>query len=423
MATVAGMAAIALLVGATPSFAAPTPTPRADRTSTLLPLTLPQRPASGVVVKAAPAAAGTDTCATVRAKLPQYAAAGLRRVACTTVGPSPVRSATAAVVPNNAEFCDQIPDDEWGLNRTEACTHGHQIFESIIDPETGEIVGTANLTISQDILLQNTSGLFTENDSVTWVSATGVSLAGRTLTFTGACSDPCSTTIGTQTVPIRLGDTVRAAFVYEDAPGTRVDSFNTSNTFFWTVPPNVLAEGSLSWGGPGTIRCDAQFANLGPGCVFPEFTPILQLSLSIQGAGAANVAVGESFLPDGWGLSQPLTREADQSVQDSNRSAICDSTFIPTTFVPNDSCDEYAFAASQQSGAAFGLTGAACAEDVPFQANGQWVVQFFKRSGTERCLRGHVPSDQNSAVGSALGVLTRADRVLNAERYYVSVGP
>ncbi|GIH16703.1 hypothetical protein [Rugosimonospora africana] len=429
MVTVAATAALALLATAGPAFAGTGSAAPPGPAARVVPLTLPHvdRPTSIRAASVSPHA--TSDCGSVRARLHDYAARGQRAVACVSTVPATADQRSAArlapgAVPHSADFCSTIDNGDWALNRTEACSQGHNIYESIIDPETGEIVGTATLSVAQDILLQTSSGLFTENDTIVWLTATGVATAARTLTFTGSCSDNCSATVGTRTAPIALGQTVSAAFVYDDEPGTRVETTGITNTFFWTVPPGVIPEGRVSWSGPGTIRCDGQLANQNAGCVFPEFSPVLRLSLSIQGAGAANVAVGESFLPDGFGSAQPLHREADDDTVTSNRNAICnDGTFFPTTFVSNDSCDEYAFASSQESGASFGLTGLSCAEAVPFQANGQWVVQFFSYVGNERCLRGHVPLDQNQAVGSVLGTLVRTDRILDGDGYYVSIAP
>jgi len=114
--------------------------------------------------------------------------------------------------------------------------------------------------------------------------------------------------------------------------------------------------------------------NMAAGCVVPDFVPLLTLPLSVYGSAALNVWIGEHFLPGTPGLTPatPLTR-GDPAQTDANRAAVC-SGFQPfLVLVANDSCDEYPFASTQQSGGALGLTGSNCLEALPFAlANGNW---------------------------------------------------
>lgn len=136
-----------------------------------------------------------------------------------------------------------------------------------------------------------------------------------------------------------------------------------------------------------------------------------------------NVAIGENYLPGDPGNpsgSVPLTRVTDKTVSDGFRTLIC-GQFIPTSFVKTDSCDEYPFATTYQSGGANNLTGASCAEALPIEYNGVWYVDWFSYTGTEPCLIGHVPLKKNKAVGSALGVFVNANRILDHDPYWVIV--
>jgi hypothetical protein len=99
------------------------------------------------------------------------------------------------------------------------------------------------------------------------------------------------------------------------------------------------------------------------------------------------------------------------------------ATFRPRPDVTDDSCDEFAFAKSRQSGGYLGLTGKDCAEIIPRQnaQTGEWTYEPVRFSGTERCLQAHVPLPQNQSVGGALGSMTSAERLLDNDQYYVSV--
>lgn len=124
---------------------------------------------------------------------------------------------------------------------------------------------------------------------------------------------------------------------------------------------------------PATIRCDKTF-NLktspdgkSRGCVFPAIHPTMKLPLT--NAGQANVAWSMNNLTDHWGLEgkgKPLKVEGDDAVADSNRGKICrDGTFKKDPRVPQDSCDEFPFAMTKQSGGQLGLKGKDCAEIRP----------------------------------------------------------
>jgi hypothetical protein len=408
---------------AQPASAAPAAAPAAAAPgATLVPLKV--SPATIKPNVAAPQALVSDTCGTVRANLQQYVARHIQQAGCLTVTRSAARktaSVAAQVSPADASWCSQSNGD-WYYDRTEECAEGGTVTETVIDPDTGLITGTASFTVNQDILLSPTSGIFTENDSVTMAAAVGTAAVPGTLEFTSGCGSPCGVlSNGNYAAEIHLGETDRFAISYEDTPtATTPDKFLTNYVFDIAIP-DVFTTEFATWGSGANIRCDAQLGGQPTGCVFSDYPPSLQLSVATYGAAAVNVEIGENYLVGNPGWGAPLTR-GDPADTDSNRDAICDGTFLATTLVPNDSCDEYPFASSQQSGGAIGLTGSSCAEALPINLNGVWYVEWFKPYlGTEQCLRGHVPSDQNSAVGSQLSSLINTNRVLIGDPYWVAV--
>ena len=117
-----------------------------------------------------------------------------------------------------------------------------------------------------------------------------------------------------------------------------------------------------------------------------------------------------------------MTRQANVAIQTRNGAVICDRTFVAGQTVPQDSCDEYPFAASRQSGAAYVVRGSECAEVTPVVGtDAPWEYNLNRYSGAERCLRAHVPLQENLAVGTALSILTQTERILDNDPHVVEV--
>lgn len=185
----------------------------------------------------------------------------------------------------------------------------------------------------------------------------------------------------------------------------------------------------------------------GPGCVDQSYIPTLYLSQAKFGGSAALVQWAQQEESSHWGLQgvgQPLTRLANKTTQGNNRKTICGKSVFtanPTLnadLVPykdKDSCDEFPFAATYQSGAQNGITnGTACAQltvvqtgtsNNPNNVAADWatVVPTGTPTLSEKCVRGHIPLSLNSGVGRAYGTFVRTNRLLNKGRFWVSVTP
>jgi hypothetical protein len=115
---------------------------------------------------------------------------------------------------------------------------------------------------------------------------------------------------------------------------------------------------------------------------------------------------------------------AGRTVQDVNRAAICPKGKWSQLFT-GDTCDEYPFAASHQSGSQLTppLTSTDCAELIPVENNdGSWTInEVGTVKPAARCFRSHVPGTQNSAVGSRLGGFALKQRLLGGDPYWVGV--
>ena len=145
-----------------------------------------------------------------------------------------------------------------------------------------------------------------------------------------------------------------------------------------------------------------------------------------------------------WGLKSnhsPLTRASDSAGND-NRDLVCDSTFKRQGTVvvkggknDKDSCDEFPYASTKQSGAATlkkeKKTGAACAQlqSVRTSNSGSEAAQWggVKVIGSPNyaapCVRGHVPLKLNGSTGGSYSTFIRDQRLFVGENFWVSVGP
>ena len=417
-----------------PAIAAPTPPPTAPRAAKLIPLRLPPKHAIRPDVAGNGRAVQYSTCGTVHANLKRYAARHVHQVTCITVTHGATSSATkgavkaaahapSAVRPlDAASTCAQSSNGTWVFERTDECSQGGTVTLTITDVDTGLQTGLATFVVNQDILLQPTRTTYTENDSISETFAEGSADVPGTLFFDVGCGSPCSVLYNHEySAPLVQGQTLsNIAFAYEDTPGTQQPDLFMDNYVFDYEVPDAIPTGFATWDSVINIRCDNQLGGQPAGCVFPDYTPYLELSLAQYGAGAANVFFAENLIPGGPGLSTPLTR-GDPANTQPNRDLICDSTFIPTTFVPDDSCDEYPFASSQQSGGAAGLTGSACMEIVPINVNGTWYYQNFTPITGQPCERGHVPEEENEDVGTPLITMINTNRVLTGDPYWVVV--
>ncbi|HET9117537.1 MAG TPA: hypothetical protein VFN75_05590 [Pseudonocardiaceae bacterium] len=406
----------------------------------------PPKPPSTPTIKPDTAPLVTsDTCPTVRAHLKQYAARGIKQVSCQTTTsaapPTPARpGASANTSPRTNAVTPQIAGSavcsstQWTIIRTEQCFQNYVQTKDAIDTSTGDVLGSLTWVSSKDIVLAVNSTQITERNSISLVDWQGINV-GRpvTLTESATCSSLCQVTSPPATrFTLSLNQTETYNFTYQDNPGTQApDTFNITWSEDQSIP-GLVSNPTLVQSAPASIRCDNQFpGNMGAGCVIPSYAPTLVLPLSVYGGAAMNVWVAENYLPGTPGLSTstPLTR-GDPARTTPNRTAICNSFKPfpdPNPFVAVDSCDEYPFASTQQSGAALGATGSNCLEILPTHNpdTGAWEwfdLTRYTFTASQVCVRGHVNQTLNSNVGTmALNPMYTANRMLIGDPFTVQV--
>lgn len=385
-----------------------------------IPLNLDHAPKpTRINIPAERAAGDQSSCETVKTNLEEYQRQGKQTVSCVELRQ---KAAAPAETAARSVWCEGADQGFW-ISRREGCYY-QQILWNFYAVPSGEIVGQAIFTIRQEIETHEDPGspYWTEYAGVTMDDAWGVATSGKA-EITEQCQAPCRMTNtsawdGQRTIGI--GETLEGDFENSWIPAGFSNRMTMSYrmTFFGQ---GTIASNPFNWSSP-QLRCDHDptTGNINAGCVWPDFYPQLRLPVSRFGEGALTVAVGNYYLQSGFGYLQPLTRLADDGLAEANRRIVCeDGTFGP--IFADDTCDEYAFARTYQSGPFFGVhSGLECAE-VYFLNNGggQWGIYPVRTFyGNEACVRGHVPGQQNSAVGGAYSALIRTERLLNGDPFY-----
>jgi len=290
----------------------------------------------------------------------------------------------------------------------------------------GEVIGTATLNFVNSVTLDATASTIDDQITATVANTTGA-VVEVAVSLTGSCSSACTTTEPepwTGAALLAKNQSVTGTVVHSEilAKGTQ-DSTRLGYDAYITVPDAVPAQPNASWDGAVDIRCDNS-VGASAGCVYPGATPDLELSASLYKAAAITYLWAQLNLPDGWGAGTPLRRLADDSAAEANRARTCeDGTFVPLPddVIPDDSCDEFPFAKTYEGGTPGGL----CADIAPILEDGQWTVYEANPdkpvTGTEKCVRGHVTLIDNTNAGGALGRFTTAVRLLDLDKYTVTV--
>jgi hypothetical protein len=213
-------------------------------------------------------------------------------------------------------------------------------------------------------------------------------------------------------------------------------------------------------------RCDNGVAYANKGCVNENYTDTLYLSYAEDGSSADMINFAEWNLPPYYGnqyspTPTPLHRLQDPILigdgnsEGNNREVICgDGSFtkdsaitaalapydIPPNYQETDSCDEYPFNATYESGAMvdgadgnpkpYVTTGADCLQVTAIHTGTQgddeaadWSTVTKPDPGNQPCIRGHIPNLLNGHVGSEYSAFTRASRVIDKDPFWVFVTP
>ncbi|MEK8170739.1 hypothetical protein NKH77_17635 [Streptomyces sp. M19] len=162
--------------------------------------------------------------------------------------------------------------------------------------------------------------------------------------------------------------------------------------------------------------------------------PTLRLQRAQYGSSADMVDWAQRNLSGHWGLrgtGEPLHRLQKRSQQESNRTAICGTTkFDKDPNIPDDTCDEFPFAGVYESAALNGVDhGKDCAQVTAVKAGStgdlavDWptITPLGTFTGSEKCVRGHIPRSLNTDLGGDYGRFIQNQRLADDEAFWLSV--
>ncbi len=330
-------------------------------------------------------------------------------------------------------------------NRTQFCWNNTLTFTFFEDEDP---VGTSVVTLIQYIVLRPGTKSWTEYDTVTTVTSEGTT-APIEVVQTVTCGSDCKATGGLKGT-LKAGLTATISYITSVGKDKDVTDASTYSLVY-DAPPYIPTN-DLQWDSPIKFRCDNSLGVANTiGCVFPKYVPTLVLSLKTGGASAAMVAWAQQHMDAHWGWDghgDPLTRLTDETTIDDNRERICeDGTFhsiagigapakgTKDPWTDTDSCDEFPFAATNQSGGATlkkeGKTGAACVQLKAVRTSSsktadeaaQWggVTTTGSVNDKAPCVRGHIPNNLNGAVGSAYRGLIGSARLISGDPFWIAV--
>ncbi|MEV5952065.1 hypothetical protein [Streptomyces sp. NPDC051993] len=197
------------------------------------------------------------------------------------------------------------------------------------------------------------------------------------------------------------------------------------------VPGTPLPSVNTDWTGP-QIRCDNKVGRW-PGCVIPEHMANVTIRKSLYRAAAVSYEWAQKNLTTfSMGTEyKPLhyMKTTEEEI-DRRRNITCnlgpDKFVRDNSLVPDDSCDEFPFAASREGG----NMGTLCVDILPQQVGGVWDVKDVKvlRNGANAanapCVRSHVTNKDNVAAGrDEFGAAVTSDRIIDNEPFQVIIAP
>lgn len=319
--------------------------------------------------------------------------------------------------------------DTWYYGRDFYCLIKPNVVINTLEVPSGRIIGTAVWTITHATGLSPRTGTFWNYAAFYLVSASGE--APTTVSSFNTCQGNCYTQSG---YPFTGWQTV--------SPGGRASGFNNLSS---NPPTNVVynglqtsssdgfksarsTPGYLTYQSPIKFRCDAQTGvGAAQGCVVPSITPQLVLAGRSGGNTSAGMILWFQYNNiDHWGQypnGKPLTRLASDAQGNANRRALCENgVWKKDSRVYDDSCDEFPFAKTYQSGNMLGQTASQCSQVFMTYANGRWTGHVYPGYSTsQRCVLGHITLNSNSSVGGSYGAFVQNSRVLNGDPFWIGV--
>jgi hypothetical protein len=486
----AGLAAMTLLTAA-PALAAPKPTTPASTVPT--PNGVKFDPSKAKCSTAPGASAGTKNCLEIQ-RLPLSDLTATQRTqrqqAMTKLSAKAKQAqakalAAAATAPTECEFpTNGVPTGVFAINPSRELSCSDFFYEVLAFQEVDGV-----FSIVGDFSFEDQSWVTFSATSLSWVHdvqtisyggdgilADGVDgfLSSNCTAVTTACTATSTGAPDPQVVFLTPDSTYSWEWNEQDAgpasttTGT-ADNLDAALGVQWNLNLGTTNDVENENGGLDG-RCDNGDTGDGSeGCVDEHFIPTVYLSYALYGASVDMINFYEENISPYYGnqyspAPQPLHRLASTTAQTANRNTICGTAvFTPDSaitaalapyndpaktppYTETDSCDEYPFAATYESGAmqtgadgqpkSFVTTGADCVQGSAMQTGNSGTFEASDWSiinvdpttvtgnpATSPCIRAHVPKKLNTTLGGAVGRFSRSNRLLDRDAYWVEVTP
>ncbi|MEV4876119.1 hypothetical protein [Streptomyces cyaneofuscatus] len=337
---------------------------------------------------------------------------------------------------NLVDWCDSAAAPSgYSLTRTEGCLLGKF---NIVAKNRGVPIGNAQFGVIQGIKLNSESGVFQTETSIYLMSMVNVPAASLSSflencwPFSGCTAGAGEWSGSTTWTPGDSHVAVHRASYQWKGSANSVAKLNLDWEAEWRFP-NATDDADSAWEHESFgIRCDSQVGQY-VGCVFSEAIPELPLNYKKYPAAAAYYWVMMEKLsshPGSKKHTSPLHRLGDDAVSKTNRDKMCElavAEWRPHADAAGESCDEYPFAASKESGGMTLTSGKYCVQTYSKeQADGSYMLHLDDNydypTWNEGCGRAALPASQNKAAGGALGYFTSLMKLHKNDPYYVKTG-
>ncbi|MEW2573031.1 hypothetical protein [Streptomyces sp. NPDC047070] len=173
--------------------------------------------------------------------------------------------------------------------------------------------------------------------------------------------------------PVSLGQRLEKTYEISDVPSAMYDYLDLDYTLDFDTADSTEITPPATW--DAEIRCDDKLSVTNTsGCVVDWVTPTFNVSRAQYGSSADIIDWAQKNLSGHWGLRnsrQPLRRLQNTRDSAANRQSICGATrFTADPAITDDSCDEFPFAGTHESGALNGgADGRNCAQVTSVRKN------------------------------------------------------
>ncbi|OIJ85833.1 DNRLRE domain-containing protein [Streptomyces sp. MUSC 93] len=368
------------------------------------------------------------------------------------------RAATALAAPTDAlvSWCSDPTVGGYTLTCREGCHKVGVVVDwwQISNNQPPKHIGTAIFLVREEMKLDN-KGEWLQRNFIApldiqsslgtvsldyWDAACGVSVCDKEFVgpeFTGPTSWTSTSSVTEQKVQTRK-------FIWKTAAVGTSQEFDRGSFlgFKASAAPGAVKVTEPSWVFWGQIRCDQMMPNAASvGCVFPKYTPMFNLKHKYaEGAALYYMEMRDKldWHPGSKKHNSPLHREFDTAKRDQNRALVCPDSGpyalklhpLATGDKKNTQCDEYAFAASKESGGSQAdvTNGTQCLQAYARKdADGKWRLYDDLRAPntaptyTEKCARATMAGAQNERAGSRLSGFYTKQRMLDNDAYFIDV--